>query len=91
MHNPKINVTKTSFIDATRNILWGTNAKNKQLQNLLVDEENGVQVTELERLETDEPVLTEAAELSLNSAVRLYTQNHEASRKDYKATSCGSD
>ena len=38
-----------------------------------MEEENGDQVTELEILETDEPVLTEAVELSLNSVVRLST------------------
>ena len=49
----------------------GHRCKNKQLQILLAEEENGDQVIELEILETDEPVLTKEAELSLNSVVGL--------------------
>ena len=51
----------------------GHRCKNKQLHILLVEEEDGDQVPELERLETNEPVLTEATELSLNSVVELST------------------
>ena len=65
--------------------------QNKQLHILLVEEENGDQVTELEILETDELVLTEVVELSLISVVGLYSQNHEASRTDCRARGCGSD
>ena len=57
--------------------------KNKQLHVLLEEEDDVEKGTETKEWEQDQPVLSDVAELSLNSVVGISTPKYETTREGY--------